>query len=115
MTQIKTRDRCQWCGRQVVPSPGPGRPRRYCKRSCRQRAYELRRRQGAGRLLSGEIPIPERQFRLVQDELLQLTAALEDVDQDLSGRPSESRYQAAFWHLYNAAERLRGVELYPSS
>jgi hypothetical protein len=37
---------CDWCGRPVLPSTGT-RPRLYCSRSCRQRAYEERR---AGRL-----------------------------------------------------------------
>ena len=32
---------CLWCGRPV-PDAGVGRRRRYCRRSCRQRAYEQR-------------------------------------------------------------------------
>ncbi|WP_431777004.1 hypothetical protein [Streptomyces cucumeris] len=32
---------CAWCGRPVRQS-GTGRPREYCRRSCRQRAYEER-------------------------------------------------------------------------
>ncbi|MBK6670164.1 MAG: hypothetical protein IPG46_11045 [Actinobacteria bacterium] len=34
---------CRWCGRPVASAP-IGRPRAYCRRSCRQRAYESRRR-----------------------------------------------------------------------
>ena len=33
---------CVWCGRPVLPSTGT-RPRLYCSRSCRQRAYEERK------------------------------------------------------------------------
>lgn len=34
---------CDWCGTQIsVRKTGKGRPRRYCDRSCRQRAYEVR-------------------------------------------------------------------------
>lgn len=33
---------CEWCGGQVR-QPGVGRQRRYCRQSCRQRAYEERR------------------------------------------------------------------------
>ena len=34
--------RCSWCGRRFEPTPGPGRPRLYCRPSHRQRAYEAR-------------------------------------------------------------------------
>lgn len=47
--------------------------------------------------------------------LYQLTAALEDVDQDLAGKPRVAEYKAAFEHLYRAANRLRGTEIEPSS
>jgi hypothetical protein len=32
---------CRWCGRDVTDA-GMGRRRQYCRRSCRQRAYEQR-------------------------------------------------------------------------
>lgn len=34
-------DPCLWCGRPV-PAVAAGRRRRYCRQSCRQRAYEQR-------------------------------------------------------------------------
>lgn len=37
---------CEHCGRPVETDQGVGRPRKYCRRSCRQRAYERRRHQG---------------------------------------------------------------------
>ena len=37
---------CEHCGRTVEVDQGVGRPRKYCRRSCRQRAYERRRHQG---------------------------------------------------------------------
>jgi hypothetical protein len=33
---------CQWCGRPIGQA-ATGRPRLYCRQSCRQRAYERRR------------------------------------------------------------------------
>lgn len=33
---------CLWCGSEFKAS-GVGRPRKYCKKSCRQRAYESRK------------------------------------------------------------------------
>ena len=38
-------ERCTFCQRAMPGSPGVGRPRIYCRRSCRQRAFEQRRRQ----------------------------------------------------------------------
>lgn len=37
---------CLWCAREFVVERRPGRPRLYCRQSCRQRAYE--RRAGLG-------------------------------------------------------------------
>ena len=35
---------CQWCGAALpVPTPGPGRPRRYCDSGCRAAAVQPRR------------------------------------------------------------------------
>lgn len=38
--------RCAHCGRVFAPNGGVGRPGKYCRRSCRQRAFELRRHAG---------------------------------------------------------------------
>jgi ribosomal protein L24E len=37
---------CTYCGRAFVPNQGVGRPGKYCRRSCRQRAFEMRRHAG---------------------------------------------------------------------
>ena len=36
--------RCAFCRRAMPERSNVGRPRRYCRRSCRQRAFERRRR-----------------------------------------------------------------------
>ncbi len=36
--------RCDWCRRRLPEAAPTGRPRRFCRSSCRQRAYEARRR-----------------------------------------------------------------------
>lgn len=36
---------CAWCGSPVPEQKGAGRRRDYCRRACRQRAYEERRTQ----------------------------------------------------------------------
>lgn len=60
---------CEWCGREMSYS-GRGRPPRYCSRSHRQRAYELRtalaRRdadRAAGRARGAEEPVRETVVR----------------------------------------------------
>ncbi|MEU4165150.1 hypothetical protein AB0E94_52790, partial [Actinoplanes sp. NPDC026670] len=61
---------CGWCGNAIV-QPTTGRRRRYCDRSCRQRAYELRTAQrrhqadvDTGRIRS--VPAPRVIERAVQ-------------------------------------------------
>lgn len=36
--------RCAWCARRLPAPARTGRPRAYCRRSCRQRAFEARQR-----------------------------------------------------------------------
>jgi hypothetical protein len=38
-----TQRQCPWCAENFHVAAGPGRPRLYCRVSCRQRAYERRR------------------------------------------------------------------------
>lgn len=44
VTVTERRQRCGWCGRVLPEAAATGRPRTYCRRSCRQRAFEERRR-----------------------------------------------------------------------
>ena len=34
---------CKWCGQSIAVSHGRGRPKKLCKQSCKQRAYESRK------------------------------------------------------------------------
>jgi hypothetical protein len=93
--------------------PGPGRPRRYCRRSHRQRAFEARRLAERMGLDSGEALVPVSGLMALRDRLYELEAALDDVEQDLRGRPPLEEYREAFRHLYAAAAQLRGAVLEP--
>lgn len=67
--------RCAWCAR---PLPGPartGRPRTYCRRSCRQRAFEARQR--LGELSWGEDRLRELLERL--DDQYVVLASVRDL------------------------------------
>lgn len=51
---------CEWCGKPIEQT-GKGRPRLYCDRSCRQRAYEVRTakvRQGEAQASGEVLPAP---------------------------------------------------------
>ena len=78
--------RCAWCRRPLARPDGPGRPRRFCSRSHRQRAYEARRRADSLNLPEGHVIVTEEELQRLHDRLYRLEAAMEDVDADLSGR-----------------------------
>lgn len=111
MTKTVEGQQCGWCGRSLDSTQPKGRPRVYCKDSCRQRAYELRRRQRAGTLSAEEIPVPISRWRELQDRLWELSAAVEDVENDLADDRSPGAYREAFRHLFQVASRLKGFDL----
>jgi len=77
---VASSGRCAWCGRRL-PDPAPtGRPRTYCRRSCRQRAFEARRR--LTELDWGEARIRELLER--SDELEVVVAAATDVVEEMA-------------------------------
>ena len=85
MTLIAERpDSCRWCGRQFTPSAGAGRPRRYCKRSCRQRDYESRRRAGELGLGEDELILTRQELNELRDRLFVLSETIKDVERDLT-------------------------------
>jgi len=93
-----------------VPEVGTGRRRRYCRQSCRQRAYEQRnstRRAGlpedAVVLTAAEVEaLAERAFRLRCAAEDVATAVAEDAD-----RTELERLCADLLELARDAERLR--------
>lgn len=64
-------------------------------------------------LESGEALVRAGALVALRDRLYALEAALDDVEQDLRGRPPLEEYRAAFRHLYAAAAGLRGAVLEP--
>lgn len=105
--------RCRWCGSSFVQTPGPGRPRRYCRKSHRQRAYEARRLAAAHRLGPDDVLVSRDAFQGYKDLLFRIEAALQDVDQDLAEGVDPSEYRRALWHLYRAAAEVRVASLEP--
>ena len=57
----------------------------------------------------------EAELQRLHDRLYRLEAAIEDVDGDLSGRPSAQAYRKALEHLYEAAKDVAGVVIEPAT
>ena len=104
--------RCAWCRRPLPPPAATGRPRAYCRRSCRQRAFEARRRLAELGLGDAELVVARRDLDALRDALYVLEAAIEDVERDLALRRDPDDLEAALAWLLAAARPLveRGSE-----
>ena len=104
-------ERCRWCGRAFVVSRGRGRPRRYCKQSCRQQAHLARKLASSHGLGDDDLIVSREAIEELQSRLYCLQAAIEDVDRDLAQSAAHSRRgdvepadlaEALSWLLENA-------------
>lgn len=98
--------RCRWCGRLLNSVAARGRPRRYCRQSCRQRHYEARRRSEELGLSENEVVLARRELGSLMDQLYMLEAAVEDVDRDLARAADAEDYRRALEWLLEAARPL---------
>ena len=106
-----TTRRCRWCGRPFDVVPGPGRPREYCRRSCRQRDYEARRQSADLGLGDAHLVVARSELDALHDRLYELEAAIEDVDRDLAAAtpPGERDYREALEWILAAARPLTSL------
>ncbi|QXC61976.1 hypothetical protein KSP35_03915 [Aquihabitans sp. G128] len=96
-------ERCRWCGRALPERRPTGRPRRYCRPGCRQQAHLARKLAGVHGLGDGDVIVDRLKLEELQGALYCLQAAIEDVDRDLTGRPSAAEVREAMaWLLDNA-------------
>jgi hypothetical protein len=100
--------RCQWCHRPLPAQDGPGRPRRFCRQSCRQRDYEARCRAVERGLDESEIIVTRARLDALHDRLWVLSCAVDDVDADLARAVEATEYRAAAEWLLEAARPLLG-------
>jgi hypothetical protein len=112
-TKSSEGSRCRWCGRALPARNGPGRPREFCKESCRQLDYQARRRAAEVGLSEHELIVARRELDELYDRLYVLEAAIEDVDRDLAGSPTPADYRDAVAWLLDAARPV--VEKRPFS
>ena len=112
MTKPPRQERCRWCGRGFERDGGPGRPRTFCRRSCRQRDYEARSRARDLGLGDAELVVARQRLDELHDGLAMLEAAIEDVDRDMADAaddPAEAA-RALRW-LLEAARPLLDLRL----
>lgn len=108
MTKSSDTQRCRWCGRPFEVQPGPGRPRAFCKASCRQADYVARQRNAEVGLSESELIVARQALDELRDRLYVLEAAVEDVERDLSEAESEQDLRDALRWLLDAARPLQG-------
>ncbi|WP_218019769.1 hypothetical protein [Rhodococcoides yunnanense] len=69
---------CAWCGREVADS-GVGRRRRYCRQSCRQRAYEHRSAVKGTSIPEDAVVLSADEASALIDRSFEVRCAAEDV------------------------------------
>ncbi len=103
--------RCAWCGGAIPPTRGPGRPRRYCRASHRQRHYEARRLATSRGLQADDVLVTRPGLERWLDARYVLETVLEDIGRDLSRRPTSSELRAAQAQLERAARLVLATDL----
>jgi hypothetical protein len=104
--------RCRWCGRRFERAPGPGRPREFCKASCRQQDYVARRRATEVGLSDAELVVARSELDDLHDRLYELEAAIEDVERDLATDSGPgATAEALEWLLAAARPVVQGRRL----
>jgi hypothetical protein len=99
-------ERCRWCRRPLTIEPGKvGRPREFCRRSCRQRDFEARRLAAATGIGDYVLTMTREQLARVRDDLYVLECAVGDVRRDLAaGMTTVAELGEALRWLLDAAE-----------
>jgi hypothetical protein len=96
--------RCRWCGRSYEAIAGPGRPRLYCRRSCRQRDYEARHRTTELGLGEHELIVTRQELNELRDRLYVLAETVKDVEHDLTDDDADDERRLLNVLLYAAKQ-----------
>jgi len=73
-------DFCEWCRQPLGPRNQSGRTRVYCSQSCRQRAYQSRKRSRQLSLRDGELVVSTVLVARMNKRLQALEIALSEVE-----------------------------------
>ncbi|MBP2191087.1 hypothetical protein ACWDYH_28580 [Nocardia goodfellowii] len=111
---------CLWCGREIVDSgssgrsagsaPAAGRKRRYCRQSCRQRAYEHRNSLKGTGIPDDSVVLSAQEAADLADRWFAARCAAEDVATAISegaGAEELAVLSKTLVELTRDAERLR--------
>ncbi|WP_207838761.1 hypothetical protein [Williamsia soli] len=105
----RARNSCAWCGREIVESD-IGRRRKYCKQSCRQRAYEQRSLVAGSSIPADAVVLSAGEADDLIERLFRLRCAAEDiataVDEN-AGKNELASLGAELVALAKEAERWR--------
>ncbi len=100
---------CSWCGRQIAESE-LGRRRRYCRQSCRQRAYEHRKGLEGTGIPEDSVVLSVQEATDLADRWFAARCAAEDVATAVAEGADHAelmRLTADLVELAKDAERLR--------
>lgn len=100
------RESCAWCGAELPSPASVGRPREYCSRSCRQRAYEHRHVGTADNATEQVVVVRRSQLDDLRDRLFALRCAVEDVDTALAEHASPAELERVCRELVHSAGDL---------
>ena len=100
---------CLWCRRPLPPAAATGRPRLYCRQSCRQQDYEARTRSVELNLGDHELVVTRGQIDELRDAAHVLAYAVDDTERDLAGTadPSKAELREMLSWLLEAARPVR--------
>lgn len=105
----RTTATCAWCGREFETS-NRGRPRKYCRPACRQRAYEQRRGIVGTSIPEDAVIMAPHRAEELRDNLYELRCAAEDIStaaQEGAGAEELQELCAELVHLAREIEKLR--------
>jgi hypothetical protein len=106
MTELDLERRCRFC-RRPLPAPArTGRPREFCRASCRQQEYVRRQRAHEVGLAEDELVVTRRELDELHDLLYVLEAAVEDVERDLAEATTMAELRDATQWVLDAARPL---------
>ena len=103
--------RCAWCRRPLPAPASTGRPRIYCRQSCRQQDYEARARSLELRLGDNELIVARTHIDSLRDAAHVLAYAVDDTERDLAATsaPSKSDLREMLDWLLEAAKPVRDL------
>ena len=92
-----------------------GRPRQFCRQSCRQQAHLARKFAEVHGLDDDDVIIDRRNLEELQDALYLLQSAIEDVDADLATKPTAREVRTALDWLLTNARPLADAQIEPKA